>query len=61
MMDMDLSKLWELVKSREAWCAAEHGGHKESDKTEQLTELIQIYCTNIIFREINQIKRIPSL
>ena len=28
LMDMNLSKLWEMVKNREAWCAAVHGDAK---------------------------------
>ena len=34
--DMSQRKLWEIVKDREAWHDAVHGGCKELDTTEQL-------------------------
>ena len=36
-MDMNLGKLQEIVKDREALSAAVHGGHKESDMSDRLS------------------------
>ena len=40
-MDMSLSKLWEIVKDREAWHAKVLGVSKESDMTEWQNNKIQ--------------------
>ena len=44
-MDMSLSKLWEIVKAGEVYCAAVHWDHKESDMTERLNnENLKVLC-----------------
>ena len=38
-MDMGLSKFWQMVKDREAWCAAVHGAAKSRTRLSDGTEL----------------------
>ena len=39
-LDMSLSKLWDMVKDREAWRATVHGVGKQSDMTEQQNNML---------------------
>ena len=42
-VDMRVSKLWEMVMNREAWCAAVHGVAKIWTKLSNLTKVIEGY------------------
>ena len=47
-MDMNLSKLWEIVKDREVWCATVHGIAKSQTRLSNWTELIKCFVKHLV-------------
>ena len=47
-MDMSLSKLWEIVKDREAWCAAIHGVTKSRTQLSNKTITSHSTCIFVV-------------
>ena len=43
-MDVSLSKLWEIVQDREAWCAVAHGVTKSGTQQREVISVLMFFA-----------------
>ena len=57
-MDMNLGKFQEMVRDREAWCAARAWGHKDSEVAGQLT--VFLYQWDYPYQKAEHLKKLST-